>query len=996
MFDGDLRLIATNGEFRRLLDFPDDLVERPGVGFEDVIRFNAERGEYGPGDVAAQVQGMIDRARGFCTPHQFERVRPNGTVLEVRGGPMPSGGFVTTYTDVSARHAAKAQAQRSGELLRGAIEALDEAFVLYDAEDRLVLCNDKYRELYATLAHLMVPGIRFEDIVRATAEAGLYPQAIGRVEAWVTERLAAHRAGTGTRMQKLDDGRTLRIVERKMPDGHTVGFRIDITELVKATESAEQASQAKSQFVANMSHEIRTPMNAILGMLALLRKTDLSPRQADYADKTAGAARSLLGLLNDILDFSKVEAGKMTLDPGVFRIDQLMRDLSVILSANAGGKPLEVLFDIDPTLPRALVGDAMRLQQALINLAGNAIKFTPSGEVVVSVAVLGCTAENVTLEIAVRDTGIGIAAENQARIFSGFTQAEASTTRRFGGTGLGLAISQRLVGLMGGELKLDSVLGQGARFHFQLTLPLGTIDAAPDERPAAHGTAAPLLRALVVDDNPTAREVLQRMGHSLGWAVDLAGSGAEALALLATQARSGLSYQAVLVDWQMPELDGWQTTQRIRALGLADGAPLVVMVTAHDREMLAQRSAEEQAMLDGFLVKPVTASMLFDAIVDARRGHDQPHFSGPQAPVAGPSLQRLAGLRLLVVEDNLNNQQVARELLEDEGAQVQIAPDGREAVNAVATADPPFDVVLMDLQMPVMDGFTATRQIRQQLGLHALPIIAMTANAMASDRDACLAAGMNDHVGKPFDLDRLVDLLRRHAGLQTLPAASGRRLSDPARPDPVLPALLPAVDAAARAAGVKLEAALLRMGGKQAVYQRLLQNFIGELDALPAQLSASIAAGDAAAAARQMHTLKGLAATLGADALAAAAAQAERQLADAQQSPAAVLSAAGEAIARASKSLAALARAMAPPAAAHASPGVASASSAGDLERGLQALAALLRSADMSATDAIENLQQRHAGPHAARLAALGDAIATLDFEHALQLCDQHLEACSA
>ncbi len=376
----------------------------------------------------------------------------------------------------------------------------------------------------------------------------------------MAERLAAHQACDTSLMQRLRDGRTLRIVERKMPDGHIVGFRIDITELVQATEAAQAASQAKSRFLANMSHEIRTPMNAILGMLALLRKTELSARQADYASKTEGAARSLLGLLNDILDFSKVEAGKMTLDPHPFRVDQLLRDLSVILSASVGPKPVEVLFDIDPALPRQLVGDAMRLQQVLINLGGNAIKFTERGEVVLSMKVLARSAAGVTIEVAIRDSGIGIAPENQARIFSGFTQAEASTTRRFGGTGLGVAISQRLVALMGGELKLDSALGQGSRFHFCITLP---VDAAvplaielPPERGLAEATAprpagtaaitsttsnAASLRALLVDDNPVAREVLERMAESLGWQVEVAESGAQALALLQAWASAGIS-----------------------------------------------------------------------------------------------------------------------------------------------------------------------------------------------------------------------------------------------------------------------------------------------------------------------------------------------------------------------------------------------------------------------------------------------------------------------
>ncbi|MDP3614249.1 MAG: PAS-domain containing protein, partial [Rubrivivax sp.] len=658
VFDGELNLVAANGEFRRLLDFPATLFETQPTRFEDIIRFNAARGEYGAENIEATVQAILARARAPSVAHQFERVRPDGTPLEVRGGPMPGGGFVTTYTDVSARKRAEAEVERSAQLLRGALSAIDEAFVLFDPDDRLVFCNDKYRQIYPAVAHLMVPGTPFEDIIRAGAENGDYAEAVGRVDAWMAECLAAHRAGNRTLVQKLSSGRTLRIVERKMPDGHTVGFRIDITELTQTTEAAQKASVAKSQFLANMSHEIRTPMNAILGMLALLRKTELSARQADYAVKTEGAARSLLGLLNDILDFSKVEAGKMTLDAHPFRIDQLLRDLSVIVSASVGAKPVEVLFDVDPALPRQLVGDAMRLQQVLLNLTGNAIKFTARGEVVLSIRVLKQDAVSVNMEIAVRDTGIGIAPENQARIFSGFTQAEASTTRRFGGTGLGLAISQRMVTMMGGELQLDSALGRGSRFHFAITLPVVSDATAAADTPR-RVRAAPL-RALVVDDNPTAREVLQRMGDSLGWTINVADSGQAALDQLQAQAALGIVFDAIFVDWQMPGLDGWATSQRIRALCGAGKTPVIVMVTAHGREMLAQRSEADQALLDGFLVKPVTPSMLFDAIADAGLGHGP---AGPLRIAGAASAQRLAGLRLLVVEDNLNNQQVARELL---------------------------------------------------------------------------------------------------------------------------------------------------------------------------------------------------------------------------------------------------------------------------------------------------------------------------------------------
>ena len=661
------------------------------------------------------------------------------------------------FEDITERLQVEAEALQSMAILRGAIDTIDEAFVLFDPEDRLVLCNEKYREMYRTSAHLMVPGVQFETLIRQGAERGQYEAAIGRVDEWVADRMVTHRAGNTALLQRVNDGRTLRIVERKMPDGHTVGFRVDITELVQATEAAQQASNAKSQFLANMSHEIRTPMNAILGMLALLRQTHLNDKQGDYAVKAEGAARALLSLLNEILDFSKIEAGKMTLDPQPFAMDQLLRDLSVILAVHVGQKNLDVLYDIDPLLPRQLVGDAMRLQQVLLNLCTNAIKFTAQGQVVLSMAVAQQDDTEVSITISVRDSGIGIDPENQARIFSGFTQAEASTTRRFGGTGLGVAISQRFVQLMGGNIQLESTLGQGSLFYFTITLPLDRpVDAS---RTIAPALTAPL-RALAIDDNPTARLVIERMGQSLGWIVDVCDSGERALDLLQSQAGRDIIYQALFVDWQMPGLDGWQTCQRIRDLNLKGPAPVVVMITAHGHEMFAQRSDAEQALIDSFLVKPVTASMLFDAVISARATQEHAH---PSHVHQEKVTQRLVGMRLLVAEDNLINQMVARELLENEGAIVQIANNGLEAVELIQSASQPFDVVLMDLQMPVMDGIEATHHIRLNLGLKDLPIVAMTANAMDSDRADCLAAGMNEHVGKPFNLNHLVQVLRKHA-----------------------------------------------------------------------------------------------------------------------------------------------------------------------------------------------------------------------------------------
>jgi two-component system sensor histidine kinase/response regulator len=868
VIDAQGRLVVANTEFGRLFELPTHLCKAGETRFEDMVRFSAERGDHGEGDVTELVHAVVTAASSQSPKQQFERTLPGGEVIEIRRGHLKAGGFVSTFTDISARRQAEVQERQSTALMASALEVTGAGLVIYDAADVLAFCNDRYRELYPAIADLLQPGAKFEEVVRASLLAYEPPGSHGRHEEWVANRVRNHRM-SGDWERRLPDGRTLRVVERTMPDGHVVSFRFDITEVIRAAEAAEAASQAKSQFLANMSHEIRTPMNAILGMLALLQRTELTSRQLDYASKSEGAARSLLRLLNDILDFSKVEAGKLTLDPEPFDVDHLFRELAVVLSASVGDKEIEVLFDIDPAVPPRLIGDALRLRQILVNLAGNAIKFTQHGQVVVSLRCTRSGAGRVAVAIAVHDTGIGIAPENQSRIFQGFTQAEASTTRRFGGTGLGLVISQRLVALMGGELVLQSELGKGTRFSFSIDLDV-PIPAA-DKIAAIHGGRP--LEVLIVDDNELARDTLSSMSRANGWEVQTASSGEAALALFTRTVQAGRRFDAVFMDWHMPGLDGWEAARRIKASSLQDPQTLLFMVTAHGRELIENKDILENSLLDGYLLKPVTGSMLADAVNAAHNDRK----GTPSAP-RNASGQTLRGLNILLVEDNETNQQVACELLSDEGARVSVAANGKIAVDTLAADSGAFDIVLMDLQMPIMDGFAATRCIRQDLRLTQLPVIAMTANAMSSDREACLQAGMNDHVGKPFDLAQLIAVIRLHAR-GTTSTQAGDTASHTPRTDTAPP---PAALQAALDEGVELVSAVQRLGGSHKAYSRFLERFIDDHPHQMAMLEAALAEQDFRAGARVAHTLKGLAATLGIPPLVKRCFKAEKALAAAR------------------------------------------------------------------------------------------------------------------
>ncbi len=827
---------------------------------------------YGPAEVPA-LDAQLERTR---RPFTFESVhrRKDGEVLNVEVTVFlvedaERSLYIASVKDKTAQKRAYEERAREQATLRSLLNSIPDPIFYKNPDGVYKGCNEAFAELL---------GRTMDEIVGQTDRDLLDPQWADAVEEVDHEVLSSLQKSSREEWRDYKDGRRELFETVKAPFWDQeqrllgiMGIGRSITQrkraeedIRRAKELAEDATRAKSDFLANMSHEIRTPMNAIIGMSHLALKTDLTLRQRDYIGKVQSSGQHLLGIINDILDFSKVEAGKLGIEQIDFELEKLLDNVSSLLNEKSSAKGLELVYDIAPDVPKDLVGDSMRVGQILINYANNAVKFTEAGEIVVSARVKERTPEEVLLHFSVRDTGIGIKPEHIPQLFESFQQADSSTTRKFGGTGLGLAICRKLATLMGGEVGVESEFGKGSNFWFTVRLGLSnTVRPTLLPNPDLRG-----LRALVVDDSESARTVMVDMLQGMTFDVTAVSSGMAALALLQSAAAGGRPYDVIYLDWRMPVLDGVETARRIGALNLQH-APAIVMVTAYGRDEMLKET--EGLGVRTALVKPVSPSVLFDTTMDMFGKARPERRTGSAFKLEDTAeLESRKGARVLLVEDNDINQEVAGMLLTDAGFIVEIAGDGQVALDMVRRKA--YDIVLMDMQMPVMDGVEATQAIRRMPALRRLPIVAMTANAMAQDRRRCMEAGMNDFIVKPINPEELWGMLvkwiaPRGEGAGVVSAAGADAFVAPLASSLAMlataatPGTLPPLE---DIAGLDAAAGLARMMGKKPLYLTMLQRYVAGQRGVAAKIRSALDREDWATAERLAHTCRGVSANIGA------------------------------------------------------------------------------------------------------------------------------------
>ena len=880
-------------------------------------------------------------------------------------------GWMSSMTDITDRKRLEEQMAQSLSLLQATLESTADGLLVVDQTGRTTTYNSRFAQMWGVPPAVLEEKDDNRMLAYVLDQVADPEKFLSRVRA-----LYEHPEADTFDTIEFKDGRVFeRYSLPQILGGAIVGrvwnFR-DVTErkrveaeLEHARLAAESANRAKSEFLANMSHEIRTPMNAIVGLAHLALQTGLTPKQHDYVTKITTSSRQLLWIINDILDFSKIEAGKLQMARSQFLLHESLARVADLLSVRADQKGIELLYTVNPEVPDRLIGDPMRLEQILINLLGNAVKFTDQGEVVLSVSALevGWQTQRAMLRFSVKDTGIGLSTAQIAMLFQPFTQSDSSPTRRHGGTGLGLSISKSLVEMMGGAIVAEGELGKGCTFTFTVEFAL------TPQTPAEPCTELTGVRLLLVDDNPVSREILDDMLRSLSAVVTAVASGPEALAKIHGAAAGPAPYQVLLLDWRMPEMDGLEVVRRLHEVKNLPSPPVIIMVSAFATEEVRRRAGH--LGIRAFLTKPVLSGDLSKSVREAL-GLTAPHEAGrDQATLEKSALLPLRGARVLLVEDHLINQQIAREVMETVGVIVEIAGNGREAVQLALRDHHPFDVVLMDLQMPELDGYEATRQIRARRSATELPIIAMTAHVLAKEKEKCAQAGMNGHLGKPVEPDNLYRLL--------LAWVKPRELAPPPRKVPTGYPELQEESFPEELPGLDVAAGLARVRGNVGLYRRLLAEFSREHGGRAMTIGAALTDGDPERAMSLAHSLKGVAGGLSAVGLSVVAGELEAALKLNH------LDVAWRALPRLEAEMALVLQSVALVAPRESAAPAPETGNQVPLAPLLTELARHLKSQNISALKTLRKLLRTPGAPHEdAALAALTECIDALDFDAAL------------